>query len=183
MIALGLDLSLTATGWAIVDTDRGTLAVETIPTKPGPTEPRLQFIVNELPCVAHLACVEDIAHGAVGGSKSERAALYWLVRLKLWKLQVPVAPVNVAHVKMYATGKGSKVEKAAMIDALMRRLGVDRCPEFQDDNQVDAAWLALMAAARLGSPLVDLPAGQRQVLDRVKWPALMSDSDTSELAS
>jgi Holliday junction resolvasome RuvABC endonuclease subunit len=178
MITLGLDLSLTATGWSVVDTTRRTIGADTIATKPGvPMEQRLTRIVDALPAVADLVAVEDIAHGAIGGSKSERAALYWMTRVKMWRLGIPVAPVNVAHVKIYATGRGAKVEKTAMVDSLMRRLGVDRCPEFEDDNQVDSAWLALMAADRLGEPLMAMPVVHRAVLAKVKWPDLLSDDD------
>lgn len=182
MIALGLDLSLTGTGWATLDTDTGKLSAGTIhSTNKGMdaiTEYRLNRVVDEIAAIApdaDLTCIEDLAHGAIGGKKSERAALYWMTRVRLHRRGMAFAAVNVAHLKIYATGTSRAANKTVMQSAIQGRVGMDRCPEFADDNQVDAAWLALLAADRLGCPLVPMPQVSRAVLDRIAWPDLLSD--------
>jgi Holliday junction resolvasome RuvABC endonuclease subunit len=164
MIALGLDLSLTGTGWAVVDTDRRTTRVGTISTVPGPPEPRLTYILDEIPTAGvALAAVEAFLPGVTGGKS-----------VKLWRAGIPFALVHVSRVKKYATGAGG-ANKTQIQDALIRRLGLDECPRFADDNQADAFVLALMAADRLGEPLVAMPASHREVMGKVEWPDLLSD--------
>jgi Holliday junction resolvasome RuvABC endonuclease subunit len=175
MIALGLDLSLTGTGWAVVDTDRRTTRVGTISTVPGPPEPRLTYILDEIPTAGvALAAVEAFLPGVTGGKSVERGALHLMTRIKLWRAGIPFALVHVSRVKKYATGAGG-ANKTQIQDALIRRLGLDECPRFADDNQADAFVLALMAADRLGEPLVAMPASHREVMGKVEWPDLLSD--------
>jgi crossover junction endodeoxyribonuclease RuvC len=177
--ALGLDLSLAATGWAAVDTDTGRIHAETIATKPGDALPRMRYVLSQIPHLQYpteapaLVCMEAPSYGSGGGQAHERAGLWWMVRDQIDRIGAPFALVPPKSLKLYATGAGT-ASKTQMTMALSKRLG-ERCPDVEDDNCVDAAWLALAAAHRLGSPVVTLPAAQVAALDRVKWPELLSD--------
>jgi crossover junction endodeoxyribonuclease RuvC len=180
MITLGLDISLTGTGWSAINTDTGMIATETISTKPGDTLTRIRFILDEIPHTADLACIEQPSYASAGGQAHERAGLWWMVMDKLARAGVPVAVVAPKTLKLFATGAGTAT-KTQMSDHLRKRLG-DRCPDVEDDNQVDACWLAMAAAVRLGVPLVALPGVQLRALDKVSWPDLPSDDEVSDLA-
>lgn len=60
------------------------------------------------------------------------------------EIGVPYLPLEVAHVKQHATGKGN-AGKTAMIAAARERLRVAAV----DDNEADAIWIADLTRARL----------------------------------
>jgi crossover junction endodeoxyribonuclease RuvC len=175
VITLGLDLSLTGSGWARLDTDRSRLTAGTVETKPGPALPRFRQIMDELPWAADLACVEQPSYASAGGQSHERAGLWWMVVDRLDRAGIPTAIVPPKTLKLFATGAGT-ASKTQMSDHLRKRLR-DLCPDVEDDNQVDACWLALACAQRLGEPFLVLPVGQVKALDKVAWPELLSDDE------
>ena len=193
MRVIGLDLSLRATGLAVIDTDTGAIDVQVIKTATAPfvssdhqktlwTLKRIQTVVAQVctPAMAWrgrtgatLACIEGPSFGSKGGAADERAGLRWRVLEALGDWMTPFAVVPPTTLKAYATGKGN-ADKMLVMQAAMKRLG-DRCPDLPDDNACDALWLALAAAHRVGAPQVDLPAAQVARLDAVSWPELLSD--------
>ena len=176
MIALGLDLSLTGTGWAVVDTNTGRIGVDVVKTSPrdGDILTRIRLIAERVPVLADLAAVEGPSFGSAGNAIHQLSGLWWLVRDKLDRLDVPVAVVAPGQLKQYATGNGN-APKVALGQALGTRLG-DRAPLVRDDNACDAVWLALIAAHRLiGAPMVRLPKTHTAALTKVQWPQLPSD--------
>lgn len=98
---------------------------------------------------------------AMAGLPGERTTLFYLLLGAIESAGVPCVIVQNTTLKRYATGKGN-ANKAAMLEALVRR-----APEWEtkgNDNLVDAAWLAMLAADMIGSPVVDLPAINRAAL-------------------
>lgn len=122
------------------------------------------FVATEL-----LVAVEGYAFASNGRGHADIIELGWMLRDRLTGRYGPDAVVEVSPsgLKKYATGSGSsKVSKADMRVALLKRTGIDE----RDENRVDAEWLRLMALDALGAPVVELPAAHRQALDAVAWP-------------
>jgi Holliday junction resolvasome RuvABC endonuclease subunit len=163
---LGVDPSLTATGFALPD---GRLDVAGGAAALG--DERLQIIHRRIlvACAGpsrlrpRLAVIEDLPTHAQGAGKTGMAQ--GAVRLALIECRVPYALVTPATLKKYATGNGG-AGKPDMRMALYKRTGLDE----RDDNKVDAAWLRLAGLDWLGAPVVDLPKQQRAALTKVAWP-------------
>lgn len=175
--ALGLDLSLTATGvassagWARQIKTRAVPAKLAKDVQTRMTVERLQRIGSEVHALLldrpELVCIEGPSFGSKNGQAHERGGLWWRVVEDLQTRGIPYAVVAPGTLKKYATGDG-QCDKTAMAFAAARRLPFDSLP---DDNCVDAAWLAAMAHERLtGEPLAPLPKAQREAMGKVDWP-------------
>ena len=152
MIVVGLDMSLTSTGFCLKDGTR--MDVETIKTTPK-THPhdleRLQYIVKEIlkrippePEV-DMICIEDFfipLSKAQFGAAIKLVQVGTLMRIALYnkgyKMYIPAA----GQLKKFATGKGN-VPKSVVVREVYRKWGL----EAKDDNQADACTLAHMAEA------------------------------------
>lgn len=161
--AVGVDVSITATGLAFTD---GTLATVRY-SKACTGDARLVALSAAVKAMCDfrpsLAVVEDLPTHAHGAGITGMAQ--GVVRLALINSGVPYALIPPASLKKYATGRGNAT-KADMRMAWYQRAGVD----VPDDNQVDAAWLRAMGRDFLGAPLFHLPAVQRGVLGKLAWP-------------
>lgn len=166
---LGLDLSLTSSGVALI----GDGLLSAWAYKPKGTglsrlrQARAEFVYWARE--AELVLIEGPSYGSQGGGRQsghhERAGLWWLVYEALDKREIPVAVVPPATLKRYATGKGN-ASKDAMLVAAAKRF-----PNWEGGNdEADAAWLAAMGADRLGIPFVSMPAANREALNAVTWP-------------
>lgn len=158
---LGLDLSLTATGYALPDGQTGTFKgpwkgdwrLVAIKTAVGGHADSIDLAVLEGPVVRSSAAVSiGMVHGAV--------------RMVLMELGIPYVVIPPATLKAYATGKGN-ADKTAMAIAALKRAG----REFADDNQTDAFWLWCAGLDWLGAPPVELPKSQRERLLKAQWPS------------
>jgi Holliday junction resolvasome RuvABC endonuclease subunit len=159
---LGLDLSLTATGYALPDGQTGTFKgpwkgdwrLVAIKTAVAGRADSIDLAVIEGPVVRSSAAVAiGMVHGAV--------------RTVLMELGVPYVIVPPATLKAYATGKGN-ADKTAMAIAALKRAG----REFADDNQCDAWWLRAAGLDWYGHGEFDMPKAQRDRLGKVDWPQL-----------
>jgi Holliday junction resolvasome RuvABC endonuclease subunit len=157
---VGLDLSITATGFA----DIGGV-VSTIKTKLS-GDKRLNEIRDRLAdhfVAADLAVVEDLPfHAKAAGITG---MVHGVVRAALIDANVHYVTVVPSTLKKYATGKGN-ADKTAMAIAALKRFGA----EFADDNQCDAFWLRVMGLDAVGEALTAMPAVNRESLAKVKWP-------------
>lgn len=165
---IGLDLSLTSTGVAII-TDAGIVTKSFESEKRSAPKQRdtlrqrhertatlatevLSYIARTL---AHdepvEICVEQPSYASSGGSGWDRAGFWWLLMDGLWN-DYEITPVEVAptSLKVYVTGDG-KSSKAQMI-ATLARLQPD--VDLKTDDEADAFGLALVAA-RLGGLAID----------------------------
>ncbi|GAA2199816.1 Holliday junction endonuclease [Streptomyces bangladeshensis] len=159
---LGLDLSITATGYALPDGQTGTfkgpwkgdwrlVAIKTAIA--GQADGIDLAVIEDLPTHAKSAGITGMVHGAV--------------RTVLMELGVPYVLITPATLKAYATGKGN-ADKTAMAIAALKRAG----REFADDNQCDAWWLRAAGLDWYGHAEFDVPKAQRDRLGKVAWPAL-----------
>lgn len=166
---VGVDLSITATGiWL-----GGGVTVRT--NAADPIELRLLSIRRAVLAAAPLGFVP---HGGVVAledfvTKSPAASVlgmvHGIVRVALVEAGVPFVLVPPSSLKKYITGKGN-ADKATMRMETYKRFGID----IADDNQCDAFGLRVMALDAYGHPLADLPAAQRDALEKVAWPSLGS---------
>lgn len=154
-IAVGLDLSLTGTGIAIVDSagirtalvkSKGKLA-DSLSQRAVRLADLTKRIIDVIPEFA-LVVIEQPAYSQTGGSHHDRSGLWWLVVNRLAGFQ-PVVEVAPGTLKKYATGKGN-AGKDEMLAAAIRRYPD---AEVTDNNVADAVHLAAMGARRQGNPL------------------------------
>lgn len=173
---IGLDLSLTATGLAVIDgyNGSGTGSTQVVSAERGQTgHRRLAYLSGYILGVAEgyeeipLVVVEGPSFGSTAGQRGhhERAGLWWLVTQQLWQARIPTAVVPPASLKRFATGKGN-ANKDQVLLATARRF-----PYFVGGNdEADALWLAAMGADHLGHPIVAMPEAHRAALAGVTWP-------------
>ena len=167
---VGLDLSLTGTGIA---TPGGERTVRT--NAADPIEARLIAIRNAVLAEAYQE-VDDVYRGASfviedfvtrSPAASTLGMVHGVVRVALVEAGVPFVLVAPATLKKYVTGKGN-AKKPDMRMAVYQRFGLD----LPDDNRVDAFGLRAMGLDAYGAPLAQMPAVNRESLDKVTWPAI-----------
>ena len=173
---VGLDLSLTSTGIAIIrpDADIQTFAVESKGKNSDTlyeTAERLallvQQITNRIPYGA-IVGVEGPSHGNTTGKHHDRSGLWWLVVYELIYLRnIRVVEISPNTIKKYVTGKGnaSKLEVAI---AMARRF-----PEVEanSDDETDALAIAAIIRRKLGLPLeATLPKVNASAIDNIQIP-------------
>jgi crossover junction endodeoxyribonuclease RuvC len=143
---LGLDLSLTATGWCagspliewgIHDMKKLT-GMERLAA--------IQTAVQEQARIADLIVLEDFAFGAKGQAVFESAGLGYLIRYWLWKNGHRFILVTPTQLKKFACGRGN-VNKEIVIREVFRRWG----HVVDDNNQADAIVLAYIGMALTGA--------------------------------
>lgn len=148
MITVGLDLSLTGTGFCLLE--EGSCSVKTIKTKPADFETDIDrykhivFEVNKhIPQETDLICVEDYfmpQSRAQFGAAISLVALGTLVRSRLHDNNFPFITVVPSQLKKWILGKGNGA-KNLVIREVFKKLGLDA----KDDNQADAIVLAHIA--------------------------------------
>lgn len=184
MLSGGLDLSLTGAGVALAWRDHlgqeGVLHTRLSTDAAGyQLRPRWARISGQADLVVERVCargrpdvvlVEGPAHGAAGGSAHDRSGLWWLVVGRLVANGVPVVEVVTQHLKMYATGRGTKVSKDEVLAETARRY-LALVPHLSSNDEADAVTLAALGLHRVtGQPLVALPQTHTRALASVKWP-------------
>lgn len=175
-VVIGLDLSLTASGFARFAVDAPPYAT-TIPSK-GKTADSLldrsvrletiaQRILNSMPegIPAPLVAVaiETPAHNQTSGHHHDRSGLWWLTVSALLGQGYNVYEVSTTQVKKYATGKGNASKMEVMAAAIKRYPDLD----IANDNEADAVVLAAFLARALGDPIEEsLPQANLSALDK-----------------
>lgn len=179
MIAAGIDLSLTATGLAIVDTDdRLVIEVATVVSKPGPDRMRLTDRAERLDAIttaiaeftedADVAAIEGPAVAARNaGSGHDRSGLWWRVVQTLLDSGITVVEIAPAARAKYATGSGAAGKDKVLL-AVERRWPHAHA---SNNNEADAVALVSIAARLAGAPIEDsMPAANLAAL--TKYPTL-----------
>jgi len=163
---LGLDLSLTATGWAVSPDEFG--VERTAGTCRG-TDRLLEYRHwLEVMCDGYLpdkAVIEGYSFGSKGRAVFNIAEWGGVARLALVDKGVPFVEVPPSVLKKYATGRGN-APKPDMRMELYKRTGLD----VADDNAVDALWLLAVGRELAGDPLWDMPKANREALSKLEAP-------------
>lgn len=182
MRVVGLDLSLTSTGVAVVDDDpERTVPMVTVRriTSSGKAtatlaerRERLQLLTAKVvdaawPC--DLALIEGPSFGQHRqGGQHDRAGLWWLVVNALRGCDVPVVEAPPSVRAKYATGAGNASKDAVLAAVVRRYPDVD----VRGNDEADALVLAAMGARFLGNPIDALPQVHLAAMGKVHWPAV-----------
>jgi len=171
IVSVGLDLSMSATGFCV---KRGAeITVGTIKTKPKDFEndlDRLKHIrdkvMAQIPSDVDMICIEDFftpANRAQTGAAIKLAMLGTLVRVAVYDAGYPFYIPVPSQIKKFVTGKGTS-QKNIVVREVYKRWGIDA----DDDNQADACGMAHMAASLVeGLKLEGRPKYQEEVVQKV----------------
>lgn len=165
---IAFDLSLTATGYAMID-EAGVLK----PPELSGVE-RLQWIRDNVLRLARgdaVVVIEGYSFGS-GHKAHNIGELGGVVRVALHEAGHTVVVIPPTSRAKYATGKGNAPKEQVLAEAI-RRLGYTG----HDHNVSDAMWLLAMAADQYNvAGRVRVPASHRTALKAVTWPAIGKQS-------
>ena len=151
---IGLDLSLTSTGYAHVTAVLR--AAERIRRPQYTGTERLRAVRDAIEhrvrdADADLVVLEGYAFGRPNQAH-QLGELHGVVRVMLDTTGVPWCVIPPASLKKYATGKGN-ADKGLMLTEAVRRLGY----AGSSNDEADALWLACAGHHLLGHPVIDVP--------------------------
>ena len=180
---VGLDLSLSATGVAVIrphETPAVRVHLVTSSPKRDSAYPdhldRLRALCRRIidkatstaePGDQIVFVMEGPAFAATGAHQHTRAGLWWLIYHLLSKQGVFVI-IEPSRLKRYVTGKGNAPKDLVFATMIRNFPGV----ALTDNNEADALGLAAMGARELGFP--QEPSVQRvtpAALEGVDWPS------------
>jgi crossover junction endodeoxyribonuclease RuvC len=163
---VGLDLSLTATGWYIFDARGegwdGNFGVIDAPKLSGLD--RMDSLLSQVQALTDpttLAVIEDFSFASKGRAVFEIGGFGYLVRHALRKRGVEMLLVAPTLVKKFATGKGN-ADKSLVLKEVYKRWQAD----FEDDNVADAYVLARIGMVYLTGDYVT--SFQQEVMDKLR---------------
>jgi len=179
---MGLDLSLSSTGWSIGQ-EKGVIAPKTTATQ------RLVEISESLKELitfhkVDAVVVEGYAFAARSGQAFSIGELGGVVRVMLCKMNRPFVVVPPTVRAKFATGKGNS-SKSEVVSAVSARTGIVWSGSGADD-MCDAWILEEMALIHYGRARYDWPESSRAVADGVDWSPIdnykgrCSDSNYSD---
>lgn len=169
-IFVGLDLSLTSTGVAIIHGDKVTVDRLVSRPKPSPTTgdqaSRIAHIASELITRIPLSHqtfvgVEGPSYASTGSGAHILGGLWWCVRAQLEAYGLDTIVIPPASVKKYATGKGNAAKDEVLAAIIRRYPDV----EVRGNDEADALAIAMLTARYHGHPADDVA---RANLDAVK---------------
>ena len=159
MRVIGLDLSLTNSGVAVLGEDATELY--RIPSSSPKVESlqsrmeRFDLILLKFPRIhpGDLVVIEQPAFSRTNGKHHDRSGLWWFAVDLAQQSQADLVEVPPSTLKKYVTGKGS-CGKSEVMAAMIRRMA-DLHPGIviHDDNEADALALAALGARLLGHPV------------------------------
>lgn len=166
---LGLDLSLTGTGYCLFRGNMDALEMDLV--DPGKLKDfnRLDSILNAV--MSHLAVIapgdalnstlvvmEDFSFASKGSGLFQIAGLGYIIRYELWRQGIDFVLVPPTVLKKFVTGVGN-ADKSIMLKEIYKRWEAD----INDDNIGDAYGLMRIGRALLGLD-TGLPAFQKEAL-------------------
>lgn len=168
MRLMGLDLSLTSTGYSI-DQETGTVVTKTKGAE------RLSVISNEIIDLVLNKSVEIvIIEGYSFASRNSQAhsigELGGAVRMRLFECGIPYVDVPPTCRAKFATGKGN-ASKNEVISSISAKTGIIWSGAGSDDR-CDAWILEQMGLAYIGISKYDWPEGNLSALKSINWEEL-----------
>lgn len=169
---VGLDFSLSATGWYVIDAKGWRGGVISPPDKMVGVQ-RLDFLdrslratlASELTSGENVAvCIEDCFVSSNGKVTIALAQWQGLARTTLWRAGLGFFVASPITLKQFVTGDTNAKKEHVML-SLFKTWG----KEIRDNNEADACGLALIAQAKSGVPIRALSAVQKKSVERVFW--------------
>lgn len=172
MKVVGLDLSLTSAGLAVIVDDAAAVERFTSVTA-GPLvtarHRRMRRMVNgiyEWSAGADLVVLEGPSYGSTTPHQHDRSGLWWLVAHRVRDAGLPLAVVPPTSRAKYATGKGNASKDAVLVSVVRRYPDVN----VTGNDEADALILAAMGARFLGRPIDVVPQLHLTALKGAQWP-------------
>lgn len=157
-ISVGLDLSMTHTGIAIVY-GNGAISTTSVTSTGKKTDTVLMkaarlrdladTILVAVPADVQHVVVEGPSFGSTGAAAHDIAGLWWMVVDTLLAHHFPIVIVAPSTAKKYATSRGN-ASKDEVIATVVRRYPQ---ADVLDNNEADAVVLAAIGARLAGHPL------------------------------
>ncbi|WP_280357112.1 hypothetical protein [Nocardia otitidiscaviarum] len=181
---VGLDISLTATGFACTRPGDPSVWTELVESKGSKSDTwddrwkRLNHLVAQITSLIPeddypLIVTEAPAYASTTGSAMDRHGLWWLTYDALTSAGYWIVPVPPNTLKKYVTGSGN-AHKDAVLAATVRQFPT---LDINDNNIADAVGLARIGCRLLGAPIDDPhPALRISALDRLALPEGFSDA-------
>lgn len=180
---VGLDLSLTASGVAVLGLESGRTQLELVKTAAAGdsltaavnrAQTATERILRLLPPHG-LVVVEAPSHGSQFGKAHERAGLWWLIVTRLHQRGFLYAQVAPRTRSKYAAGH-RPVAKPRSGPSKQEVVAAGRAEfpylELRNDNLADAFALARMGARFLGAPIDPSTRQRDEAVAAVRWPAI-----------
>lgn len=168
MNIIGLDISLTSTGYSL----HGETGIFSTKTK-GPerlsilTKTILQFCLdNEVEC----AIIEGYSFASRNSQAHSIGELGGCIRMTLWESKIPYIEIPPTSRAKFATGKGNAA-KAEVVSAISSKTGKLFSGAGADD-ECDAWVLEQMGLSRLDLSSYKWSKEQLSALDKVDWAPL-----------
>jgi crossover junction endodeoxyribonuclease RuvC len=168
MITMGLDLSLTSTGYSILG-KTGSISVKS----KGPE--RLMDIREDVRNLLHAngieaVFVEGYAFSARNSQSHKIGELGGVIRLLMFEMNIPYVEIPPTSRAKFATGKGN-AGKTEVISSISARTGITWLGSSADD-ECDAWILEEMGGTFLGNPKYEWPKSHLDSLKSVDWSSL-----------
>lgn len=170
---MGLDLSLTSTGYSI-NGKTGTISVKS----KGPE--RLYDIREDIKNIIYtnsiqLVVVEGYAFSARNSQSHKIGELGGVIRLLMYEMDVPFVEVPPTSRAKFATGKGNAA-KSEVISSISARTGITWSGSGADD-ECDAWVLEQMGKAFLNLSEYQWPKPNIEALNSVDWSVLLTGGE------
>lgn len=179
MIIVGIDPSLTHTGWVIMEDglvlgsgviksksqgDTYLAEVERIVKIVNMIFMKITFYCNDKERKPDLVVIEGLAFMARNSTALvQLAGLSYQIRIQLAHLEIPFVIIAPTSLKKFITGSG-RGDKNLMLMNVYKNYGF----EASDDNECDAYSLAVVGSALLGKPIKSLIKPQEEVINLLK---------------
>ena len=175
MSIVGLDLSLTSTGVALVDSSnvatwrKGT-RTDTVAERAQRLIDITSRILEHIPTDVQLIVIEGPSLGqARQAGEHIRAGLWWHLATSLHLQRHSVVEVPPATLKLYAAGRGNAHKDQVLASVIKRYPDAD----VTGNDIADALVLAAMGARRLGFPIEEtLPVANLAAMTKINWPGV-----------
>lgn len=166
---MGLDLSLTSTGYSI-DGTTGVISFDSIgPRRLSSIRDAIYEIVSSEPDLRGVV-IEGYSFASRNSQAHSIGELGGVVRLMLWEKAVPYVVVPPTSRAKFATGKGN-ASKNEVISFISAKTGIVWGNPGADDK-CDAWVLEEMGLCRAGKARFEWPKDNKAALDKVDWEPL-----------
>lgn len=146
---VGLDLSLSSTGYHKLGFENADLESGAIETgKLGGME-RIDFILSRISEIIHegdFVAIENNAFNAMGSARSKLAELNGIIKFWLWRRKIPYVLVAPTTMKKFILGTG-KGEKSVILREVYKAYKLNA----GTDDEADACVLAHIGACLVGA--------------------------------
>lgn len=165
---VGLDLSLTSTGYASGEDQRNITTKNTGPARLHDISTAIAEILVELD--DPVVMVEGYSFGSRNSQAHAIGELGGVVRLTLWNLRIPYVEIPPTCRAKFATGKGNAA-KTEVMSAISARTGIVWSGKGADDR-CDAWILEECGRVKLGTQRYSWPVSHLAALEKIDWSSL-----------